>query len=271
MSKVADLFDCPRKYFYIHHQHLLPKEEPIYLRFGSLIHSAIEAMGEENDLLAGVNKVALSEFDDENKNLATFLLRVFHGKYAALNPVKMLEQEKPKLFKISDDEDTYFTHWVVKPDRIIMLESGLWLCEYKTTSGYGPSTAAYYHNSLQTLTYFYVTGTFYPDALGTLLFIMTKKGKTKAEEERVMVERIQLSQEDIWRAKSFMEYAIMFANHIEEKQAFYKFQTKCHPFTGGECPYFPLCFTRGKEEYLEEVKTMLFNVRDPDEHLELEL
>lgn len=268
MSKVSDLFDCPRKYFYIYHENLLPKEEPIYLRFGSLVHKAIESMGEESDLLKGALEVANSDFDEQNKELATFLIRVFKTKYDALNPIKMIEQEQAKILPLNGE---YFTEWVVKPDRIIELNDGVWLCEYKTTSGYGASTAAYYHNSLQTLTYFYITQSFIPEAVGTKLFIMTKKGKTKAEEERVMVEDIRLSEEDKYRAQSFIKYAHTFAEHIEGTNSFYKFQTRCHPFTGGECPYFPLCFTRGGKGYLEEIKEMLFEVRDPDAHLELEV
>lgn len=269
MSKVNDLFDCPRKYFYIHHEHLLPKEEPIYLTFGSLIHKAIYDMGEDNDLIKGASTIANSSMDEESKNLAVFLLRIFRDKYLAEKPVKLIEQEIPKLVPLENGE--FFKYWVVKPDRITEFEDGLWLCEYKTTSGYGASTAAYYHNSLQTLTYFHNTKKFYENAKGTKLFIMTKKGKTKADTDRVIVEPIMLSSEDMYRAQSFMSYAIAFAEHIESTHAFYKFQTRCHPFTGGECPYFPLCFTRGKESYLKEVKEMLFEVRDPDEHLELEV
>lgn len=269
MSKINDLFDCPRKYFYIHHEHLLPKEEPIYLTFGSLIHKAIYDMGEDSDLIKGASTIANSGIDEENKNLAVFLLRIFREKYLAEKPVKLIEQEIPKLVPL--ENGGFFKHWVVKPDRITEFEDGLWLCEYKTTSGYGASTAAYYHNSLQTLTYFHNTKKFYENAKGTKLFIMTKKGKTKADTDRVIVEPIMLSSEDMFRAQSFMSYAIAFAEHIESTHAFYKFQTRCHPFTGGECPYFPLCFTRGKESYLKEVKEMLFEVRDPDEHLELEV
>lgn len=268
MSKISDLFDCPRKYFYVYHENLLPKEEPIYLKFGSLVHKAIESMGEESDLLKGVLEVANSDFDDKNKELATFLLQRFKEKYDVIKPIRMIEQEKAKMLPLNGE---YFKHWVVKPDRIVECEDGLWLCEYKTTSGYGPSTAAYYHNSLQTLTYFYITQTFFPNAKGTILFIMTKKGVTKKDEERVIVEHIQLSDEDKYRAQSFIKYAHAFAEHIEGTGSFYKFQTRCHPFTGGECPYFPLCFTRGKKDYLEEVKQMLFETRNPDDHLELEV
>lgn len=268
MSKINDLFDCPRKYFYIHHEHLLPKEEPIYLTFGSLIHKAIYDMGEDSDLIKGASTIVNSSIDEENKNLAVFLLRIFRDKYLNEKPIRMIEQEVPKLVPI---EGEFFKHWVVKPDRVAEFEDGLWLCEYKTTSGYGASTAAYYHNSLQTLTYFFNTKKFFENARGTKLFIMTKKGKTKAEDERVIVEPIMLSSEDMYRAQSFMTYAIAFAEHIESTHSFYKFQTRCHPFTGGECPYFPLCFTRGKEDYIKEVKSMLFEVRDPDEHLELEV
>lgn len=268
MSKISDLFDCPRKYYYIHHEHLLPKEEPIYLTFGSMVHKAIYNMGEDSDLLKGAATIMDYDIDDDSKTLAVFLLRIFKEKYEQQNPVKIIEQEIPKVVPI---EGEFFKGWVVKPDRIAEFSDGLWLCEYKTTSGYGASTAAYYHNSLQTLTYFYNTKKFFPDAKGTKLFIMTKKGKTKADSDRVIVEPIMLSSEDMYRAQSFMQYAIAFAEHIESTHAFYKFQTRCHPFTGGECPYFPLCFTRGKEAYIKEVKELLFSVRDPDEHLELEV
>jgi len=267
MSKISDLFDCPRKYFHIHHEHLLPKEEPIYFRFGSLIHKAIESMGEESDLLKGAFEIANSDFDDKNKELAIFLIKGFKEKYDALTPIKMIEQEKAKMLPLDGE---FFHNWVVKPDRISEYPDGIWLNEYKTTSGYGSSTAAYYHNSLQTLTYFYITQTFYPEARGTKLFIMTKKGASKKDEDRVIVEAIQLSEEDKYRAQSFIKYAHAFAEHIESSRSFYKFQTRCHPFTGGECPYFPLCFTRGKKEYLDEIKQMLFINRDPDEHLELD-
>lgn len=267
MSKISDLFDCPRKYFYVYHENLLPKEEPIYFKFGSLIHKAIEEMGQESDLLKGASHIANSDFDDKNKELAVFLIQRFKEKYDALGPAKIIEQEKPKMFPLNGE---YFKNWVAKPDRIIETEDGLWLCEYKTTSGYGTSTASYYQNSLQTLTYFYITQRFFPEAKGTKLFIMTKKGVTKKDEERCIVEPIQLSEEDKYRAQSFIKYAHAFAEHIETSQSFYKFQTHCHPFTGGECPYFPLCFTRGKDAYLKEVKEMLFEHRDPDAHLELE-
>jgi hypothetical protein len=267
MSKVSDLFNCPRRYFHVYHENYLPKDEPIYLKFGSLMHKAIECMGEDSELLHGVNVIVNSDFDDKNKELAVFLLRQFRGKYIAMGQSKIVEQERPKMHPLNGE---YFKHWVVKPDRVITMDDGLWLCEYKTTSGYGASTASYYHNSLQTLTYFYITQTFFPEAKGTKLFVMTKKGASKKDEERVIVESIQLTNEDRNRAESFIKYAHGFAEHIENSQSYYKFQTNCHPFTGGECPYFPLCFTKGKKEYLDEVKVMLYEKRDPDAHLELD-
>ena len=266
MSKIGDLFDCPQKYYWVHHWWLTPKEVPIYLTFGALIHKAIYKTGEAQDLLAGVNEIALSPLKEDEKILATFLLQRFQEKYGALKVKRIIEQEEVR--KLPLESGFYFSNWCVKPDRVVELENGeFWVLEYKTTSGYGAGTASYYHNSVATLSYFYIMEKFFPQVKGTKLIVLTKRGASKKEEERCIIEDIVLSDSDKKKAESFIKYAHMFAEHIEGGRFFYKFQTRCQTPFGGACEYLPLCFGRKSDAYFKEVVELLFNIKDPDGHL----
>ena len=265
LSKVSSLFECPKKFYWEYIEQLSPKEEPDYLTFGAAIHEAIACGGHPFDLERAVASLALAKLTDDLKILGTFLLRMFKEKYDQLPIKEMLFQEIPLVY---DLPGPFYKYWVVKPDRVVRFKNGeVWLLEYKTTSGYGASTASYYHNSMQTLSYFYATQKQVPDAVGTQLIVMTKKGASKKDEERVIIEPIILSENDKRKALNFIQYAHAYAELIWDKQIFFKFMTSCHKPFGGQCEFYPLCFAGDNKAYFNEVKEMVFRRKDPDSHL----
>jgi len=266
LSKISSLFECPKKFFWEYVEGLTPIAEPDYLTFGAAIHEAIAFGGHPFDLEAAVSRLAIAKgLTEDHKVLGTFLLRVFKEKYDLLPIKEMLFQEIPLVHPLPGP---FYKNWVVKPDRVVRyVNNEVWLLEYKTTSGYGAATASYYHNSMQTLSYFYATQKQIPEAVGTLLIVMTKKGVSKKEEERVIIEPIILSESDKRKAEHFMQYAHAYAELLWEKQIFFKFMTSCHKPFGGQCEFYPLCFAGENKAYFEEVKKMVFRKRNPDDHL----
>jgi len=188
-------------------------------------------------------------------------------KFEALH-AEIVEQEKAQFLPLDSE---IFPVFVVKPDRKIRTQDQkIWLCEYKTTAGYGAKTASFYYNSMQTLTYMYVCSLLNPEVYGTKLFVFMKKGAKKTAEERVIIEDIVLTENDKRKAQLFITDAVKFAEKLEREEYFPRFMNNCYSYFGGTYPYIPLCINTDNPAYIEEATQMFFKVEDPEEHLELE-
>lgn len=273
LSKAQNLFFCPRKYFYVHHLWLIPKETPQYFRFGTAIHEGIRAMSQDHNLERAIITIADSDLTEEEKSLAYYLLEIFHSKYAdTFSSSQILFQEIPLLTQV---ESNYIKNWVVKPDRVVQTPNeDIWLLEYKTTSGYGAATANYYQESMQTLTYFFLSQEkiklLNKNVKGTKLIIFLKKGSKKKDEERVIFDDIFLTNEDKEKTNQFIHDTLSYLDFIEEKRFFPRFATNCHNSFGSKCEYASLCWTQGSKGYVKELIDMCFKIECPEDHLELD-
>ena len=254
LSKIQTAYECPRKYFHSYHSCLGPKEKPDYFQTGTDFHECVEVL-----LTEGPEKAY--EKAESVSNEMMFYLKVFAEKFYDLNPA-VLGTERPVIMPINNNK--FFDAWVVKSDSTLQLKNGaLWNGEWKTAGGYGASTARYYYNSLQTLTYNYVIKKHMPDIRGTKLFVVTKT-KTPV----CHVEDIMISQKDLDRAELFIEDAIEYLTEIEERAEYPRHQTSCTHARQQECMFLPICFEKN-ENYVNEIIPNLYSIHDPDAHLEL--
>lgn len=266
-SKTADFQSCPAFYFWHQHAHLEGPTRPSYFKFGSDFH----VMALKYGLLHGVEAgehwlVTQPDIAEPDKMLMLNMYDVFMRVWLS-KPRRVISVEESVLFPI--DGFTHFDTWVVKPDAVYEEEDGSkWCMDLKTTSGYGAATAKYYHQSLQTKTFFHVQHELDQTLAGTKIFVATK-----TKDPRVEVEEIVLNSLDHHQAKTHMQEA---ATAIDRAVTDYTFPRNCQScvnFQGKECPYIPLCMDHRVghgNAHQEDLLANWFKTADPDEHLELE-
>lgn len=211
--------------------------------------------------------VAFAELDaqtwpDERKDEMRTLLVMLAEKMAEEDIGRIYEVEHTALIPIEGNK--FFRHWSVKCDLVAEFGNQLWNGELKTTGGYGAATAAFYHNSMQTLHYFHYIKDTYPGVRGTKLFVCVRAKKSP----RVEVEDILVTKDQIRQAELFRKNALDFATLVETNEFYPRFMTKCHTVKEGECAYRPICFVENIEyraKWIEE----LYTYANPDEHLGL--
>lgn len=265
LSKVQNLYNCPTKYYYIHHRQIGTKGENPNFVFGRIVHSAAEIFFNTNSFDKGAESIRFSELTSDQQQLAIELFSIFVAKIGEIRDFQLFQtEESVKIPTISP----YFTNWVVKCDFVHSENNELWNDDIKTTSTTGPAIAQYYHNSMQTLTYLRGMHVKQPEIVGTKMWILTKK------KPRCEIEDIRVTKEKLTRAEIFMEEAVSFANSIEKKilagDPIPKFLLSCHSYIGNqECPYLPLCFQANSERQRELLIQDWYVQKDPDDHLSL--
>jgi len=270
LSKVNDLYKCPRLFKYKYIDFLAPKEEPSYLRVGRALHKVQQLLlpkRKENEmyqtnhyLVPGVEEAIDSLPNEEEKTLVSSLASTLNTNFPNTYEVVGTEQ----LYSFSPlnlMREEYV--WYSKVDILLKKDKELWIGETKTTSGYGPSLQTLFHRDLQTavyaLTYMKQTN---EKPEGVVAFILTK---TKIP--NLYVEEIPLSLERLTLAEKFVKEACSFLAFIMHNNFFVRNLTNCFSW-GKECIYTPLCYSLSpKKEYEEEVKNSWYIQKDPDEHL----
>lgn len=284
MGKIVSSQKCEMQYYWQHHLHLAARTKADYLTFGSTFHKAALELG----LVYGfpVAEAVLSQridlaitlgwkedpkivelfgsISEPDRILMLNMLEAFRIKIAESGIKQILGVEKTVLYPI-DHLSKFFTHWCIKKDFLFEDEEGIWVGDLKTTSGYGASTAKYYHNSPQTKTYFYIAQKMMPNLRGTKIFVVTKQ-KVRCE-----VETIHITEQDKWEAELFINEAIKYLDELETRKVYHKQMSHCLNFLGQECPYIPICTRQiTSEAYLNDLLANWFEISSPDDHLELE-
>lgn len=262
LSKVNTLFACPRRYWWIHHAHLIPKQKSDAMTWGAEFHHMAEFAALHGWDVA-FTEIQSQPWQEDKIAEMTYLLSLLKDKIEDAGLEEFIEIETTGLIPI--ENSSYFSNWTVKSDHIGRYKrSEIWNGEYKTTSGYGAATAAFYHNSMQTLHYFHYVKTIHPNVRGTKLFVCVRAKK----EPRVVVEDILVSKDQIRQAELFRSNALAYAEQTEKEGVFPRFMTKCHTVKEGECAFKPVCFVQN-EEYRDRWLSELYEERSPDEHLGL--
>lgn len=295
MSKIKCLHECERKYYYQHHLHLGTSQRPKYFADGSNVHRCVElglihgrhvpeAILSKNFQLLKTFGVELTDKDletfsslsDADCDMFGLMIDAFFDRWESLGIKRVLSTEASVKFDLSG-LSWKFTHWVVKADFVFEDEEGTWVGDLKTTSGYGPAVAKFYHSAPQTKTYFRILeeellkqGI---QVLGTKIFVLTKTKVPRCE-----IEEIRVTQQDKDQADLFIKEA---CDHLETKElmfsvgshpeVFSRFMTGCINQFGHDCPYIPICINNIKSQaYLDDLISNWYVDADPDEHLELE-
>jgi hypothetical protein len=288
MSKVKCLHECEMKYYFTHHLHLGTSQRPKYFADGSNVHRAVELglihgrhvaeclLSKQFDLLKtfGVELTpkdleTFSSLSDADCNVFALMCDAFFDKFETLGVKAIHATERAVKHPITSK---HFTFWVVKADQELEFEDGLWTGDLKTTSGYGPAVAKYYHSAPQTKTYFRVLQMEKPELKGTKIFVVTKTKVPRCE-----VETICLTEADKVQAQLFMDEAIKKLDLLEDRfqeigaSAFSRSMTSCiDQRTGRECPFIPICINQVKSQaYIDELLNTWYINADPDDHLEL--
>lgn len=264
LSKVTKMYECPRRYFLRHYLHLNQKTKKAQMQFGAEFHDLAKTMNESRyalavaELQANMNAGNVSEEDAyEQATLLTLLKEKQEEK--GLRQMLVIEEAMPTPLA-----GPYFTSWFIKSDAIAEFDDGLWNVEYKTTSGFGAATKNYYHNSMQTVTYFRNVKERYPDVKGTRLFVLVRAKR----EPRCEVEDILLTKHQLEVASRFEDASVEYAERLEATRHFPRFGTKCMTIRAGECEYNPICWQQSGA-YVKEVIENIYEKSDPDAHLGL--
>jgi len=200
------------------------------------------------------------------------MVDAFFDKFESLGVRRVNHTERAVKHNLAD-LSSRFTDWVVKADFELEFElDGEWVGDLKTTSGYGPAVAKYYHNAPQTKTYFKILQDEKPSLKGTKIFIVTKTKQPRCELETILV-----TESDKVQAQLFIEQACSKLDTLEARfqqigsAAFTRSMTNCiDQLTGRECPYIPICINQIKSQaYLDELLNTWYLNSDPDDHLEL--
>lgn len=288
LGKVMCGQKCPMQYYWQHHLHLQSKTKPDYLTFGSVFHKVALELGLVYSFPiaeAVLNKridLAIqlgwkqdqklidlfADLSDSTREMMLLMLDAFSEKVAASNIKTILGVEKTVQYDISHLSN-FFKTWCIKCDFVFEDEEGLWVGDLKTTSGYGASTAKFYHSSPQTKTYFTIAQRMMPNLRGTKIFVVTKQ-KIRCE-----VEPIYITEKDVYEADLFISNAIKSLDRLEESlrqgNEPDRHMTHCLNFLGQECPCIPICIKPiTSEQYLEDLLSNWYEVSNPDDHLELE-
>lgn len=261
LSKINTAFACPRRYWWIHHAHLIPVSKSDAMTWGADFHGLAE-IAAFHSLGAAQADLLSKPWDEQRISDMSYMLGLLYEKFEEEKLEEFIQIETTGMIPIEDSE--YFSFWTVKSDHIGRYRGAIWNGELKTTSGYGAATAAFYHNSMQTLHYFHYVKNLYPTVRGTKLFVCVRAKK----EPRVVVEDILISKAQIKQAELFRLNALSYVEELEDKQVFPRFMTKCHTVKEGECQFKPICFAEN-EEYRDRWIKELYEERSPDEHLGL--
>ena len=290
LSKAGCVQQCPMRYYWQHHCHLTTKTRPEYFRFGSATHKAVEiglnygfpsaeaVLCDRLDLAeqlgAPVDRLHLNdimESNEKDRNLMLQMVEAFENAWKANGIKTLLSTEYSVQMPLTELGITskYFTHWVAKADFVFEDMEGVWVGDLKTTSGYGPATAKYYHSSPQTKSYFHILKKRMPKLRGTKIFVVTKQ-KVRCE-----VEPILMTDTDHFQAQLFIEESVRHIDQLEDDMAKgqfpSRFMTSCVNHFGSECPYIPLCINPMKDnEYAHDLINNWYGFESPDKHLELD-
>ena len=261
LSKINTIFSCPMRYWWIHHAHFIPKNKNSNMVWGSDFHSAAETGATQGWDIAQA-EIQAKPWDEDKKEEMSYLLSLYQDKVEDEGLESYLHVENTAL--IPTKRTDIFKYWSVKADHLGLYKGQLWNGEIKTTSGYGAATAAFYHNSMQTLHYFHYTKTAHPEVRGTKLFVVVRAKR----EPRVVVENILITKDQMLQAELFRDNALSFAEKCEKENYFPRFMTKCHTIKEGECAFKPICFVKN-EKYRDKWIPELYDIKSPDEHLGL--
>ena len=250
-TKAVCAWSCPHKYYLTYGLHYTPKEKPMPMRRGQLVHQIISAGHDAGMLAKGVASArqGLEELKDEDRDL---VLSHVNEIWDAMQLQHVVETERV----ISYTSPQFV--WKGKVDSIIQDDSGLWIGEVKTTSLYSSTMQRIYHKSLQPHLYAWIASQEFPKVKGVRMFI-SSKGKPCAIEDIPMHPRMERI------VKSFMWDTY---KHIKTFCTQAKNRTECSTFLG-ECAYYMLCdppVVVGSDYFKDVVKTF-FNHEDPDKHL----
>ena len=275
LTKALTLHECFRKYYLAYHAMLQPKAEPKPFIIGRIFHEMARAYIEQ-DINAATKLCIVSEVSEDEKDHLLLMLGALVEKFTDGDdnlkvPLAIMGTEQTIGTPIGD------WTWYIKTDLTFLEEGKPWKGEYKTTSGYGAATAAFYHNSPQTLIYQYLLLKHMPNLIGSKYFIVTK-----AKDPRCIVEPIFITKGKLRWAEYAIEATLALAEEVEDKRRYARQFSHCKTLQR-ECEYYPLCFyvkidtysglanePEGgiSEAYLEEV-LKLYEVRDPEAHLGL--
>lgn len=259
LSKVSVMYTCPMKYWWIHYKKIQPKTKNDKMVWGADFHSLSEVMGNYNHGVAQA-ELQTKGYSQEKTEELSIALNLLNEKLEeeGLEETLAVEEAMPAPLK-----GPYFENWFIKSDRIANFKGKLWNTEFKTTSGYGSATAAFYHNSMQTLSYFKRVKECHPAVVGTKLFVLVRTKNPRVEVENILITKAQIQ-----RAEMFMDDAHKVAEHLEAVREFSRIQLRCIEVKSGECLFHPICFATNKEyqnQWIEE----LYESKNPDEHLGL--
>jgi hypothetical protein len=288
LSKAGAAQQCPMRYYWSNYCWLQAKERPVHFRFGSAIHKAVEIalnysfpvaeaiLSDRIDLALSlglpesVKYADILESPKVDKELMLMMLEAFEFRWKAAGIISLMSTEYSVQVPLADLGVTskYFTHWVVKADFIYKDMEGVWVGDLKSTSGYGPATAKYYHLSPQTKTYFHLLKRYMPALIGTKIWVVTKQ-KVRCE-----IEKILINEDDHFQAQTFIEEAVRYNERIQDDFLEGKFPTRCMTSCvnsyGQECPYIPICIHKLKSnEYALDLINNWYKIESPDKHLEL--
>lgn len=260
LSKVYAMDECPRRYFWIHYYHIQTKKKNDKMVWGADFHSHSDTLLNKGFGEAAV-EIQNRGYDEKKLEDLGYCVSLLNDKLKEEGLEEVLAVEEATPIKL---DGPYFEEWMTKSDAVAVFKGRLWNVEYKTTSGYGSATAAFYHNSMQTLTYFKNMKEKHPEVVGTKLFVIVR---TKVP--RIEVENIVVTKEQLRRADIFIDDAHRYAEALEFTREFRQKQTKCIEVKSGECPYYPICFSQD-DKYIKQWIEELYDVRDPDEHLNIQ-
>ena len=281
-SKINDYQKCPRYAWFRHHLGLRPKDKPRYFTIGSALHKAAEIGLQEGfdlglavtfpdatgglqalrDILKAYDLQDLQALTEQELSLINNMYEEFFKTWEA-TPRTILAIEETMKHPLPPNP--YFTHWTVKADQVFEDSEGVWNGDIKTTSGYGPSTAKQYHDSLQTKTYGRAIKEVYPDLRGAKIFVCTKKAV------RCVEETIPFADDDFYAAELHMKAAFEDAIRMEETRDFPRRCTSCVNTYGHKCEFYPICMERAATNmaYVQDIIKNWYTQSNPDEHLEL--
>lgn len=225
------------------------------------------------DVASALKVLDTEEFlEQKDKEMLLNMFQVFEerlreGSENLTLPITVLGTEKAISMNINDWK------WYIKADLTFIETMSAWIGEYKTTSGYGPATAAFYHNSPQTFVYQRVAKHHIPELIGTKFFILTK-----TKEPRCEIESVYIVSDKTKIAEIMMDDTISFVEKIENDGAYERQGTQCKTLRS-ECEYLPLCYVwdpilntpeKGVSHLYTKEVLQMYTHKDPDDHLGIE-
>jgi hypothetical protein len=271
LSKASYLHECFRKYYLAYKLKICPKKENHNFKMGSAFHEAARLLNDES-VVEAIKCLQSFNFDKKDEDTLLLMLHALIEKFEKgdenlKTPIEILGTEQPIYIIINGWK------WYIKIDLTFLEEGLLWKGDYKTTAGYGPATASFYHSSPQTWTYLYVLKKHFPAIQGSKFIILTK-----VKEPKCTVEKVLINERGLQIAEQLMYDTIKIVETVEGTGFYPRQGTHCKS-NKGECEYYPLCHIydpinnipeKGiSSDYVKEV-SQIFTPFDPDEHLGIE-